>query len=126
MKSLYRVLRKLVCSHCRYKHKETQLLKLFIQIYYNNSHQHLVNVTTEISHSSMFTNSFTVFHKYLQYSLKILKITQNINTTQRTAGAVILQLVLKLQKGNNFPVIPILTEFTYDMIISFHQPGTGR
>ena len=27
--------------------------------------------------------------------------------TFKTAGAVILQLALKLQKGNNFPVIPI-------------------
>ena len=44
----------------------------------------------------------------------------------KTAGAVILQLALKLQKGNNFPVIPIQTEFTYNMITSFHQPGTGR
>ena len=32
----------------------TQLLKLFIQIYYNNSHQHHENVTIEVSHSSMF------------------------------------------------------------------------
>ena len=44
----------------------------------------------------------------------------------KTAGAVILQLALKLQKGNNFPVIPTKSEFTYDTIISFHQPGTGR
>ena len=34
----------------------TQLLKLFIQIYYNGNHQHNENVTTEVSHSSMFKN----------------------------------------------------------------------
>ena len=34
----------------------TQLLKLFIQVYYNNSHQYYENVTIEVSHSSMFKN----------------------------------------------------------------------
>ena len=34
----------------------TQLLNFFIQIYYNNSHQHHENVTIEVSHSSMFKN----------------------------------------------------------------------
>ena len=32
----------------------------------------------------------------------------------------------EITEGNNFPVIPIESEFTYDMITSFHQPGTGR
>ena len=35
---------------------------------------------------------------YIQNSFKV---------NLKTAGAVILQLALKLQKGNNFPVIPI-------------------
>ena len=36
-----------------------------------------------------------------------LLLTKNSYKTQKTAGAVILQLALKLQKGNNFSVIPI-------------------
>ena len=56
------------------------------------------------------------------YNLK----TQRQFKDTKTAGAVILQLALKLQKGNNFPVIPIESEFTYDMIASLYQPGTGR
>ena len=55
-----------------------------------------------------------------------LKTQSQRQLKTKKAGAVILQLALKLQKGNNFPVIPIESGFTYDMIISFHQPGTGR
>ena len=74
-----------------------QLLKLFIQIYYINSHQQYENVTIEVSHSSMFKyhNGLSIINSY------------NTHKTQKTAGAVILQLALKLQKGNNFSVIPI-------------------
>ena len=32
---------------------------------------------------------------------------------KQTAGVVILQLALKIQKGNNFPVIPIISGFTF-------------
>ena len=46
--------------------------------------------------------------------------------TQKTAGAVILQLALKLPKRKNFSVIPFYIEFTFNMITSFHQPDTGR
>ena len=78
-----------------------QLLKLFIQFYYINSHQHYVNVTTEVSHSSLFKNHSSCKSYYVQ------NILDNKKTVFKTAGAVILQLALKLQKGNNFSVIPI-------------------
>ena len=52
--------------------------------------------------------------------------TKQFKDNLKTAGAVILQLALKIQKGNSFPVIPIESEFTYNMSTSFHQPGTGR
>ena len=75
----------------------TQPFKLFIQVYDNNSHQQYENVTIEVSHSSMFKNhsSLSIINSY------------NKHKTKKTAGAVILQLALKLQKENNFPVIPI-------------------
>ena len=40
----------------------TQLLKLLIQVYYNNSHQQYENVTIEVSHSSMFKNHSSLSH----------------------------------------------------------------
>ena len=42
--------------------------------------------------------------QYCQISNKTVK---TYKTNLKTAGAVILQLALKLQKGNNFSVIPI-------------------
>ena len=78
-----------------------QLLKLFIQVYYKNSHQHHENVTIEVSHGSMFKNH----SRYCKRHLWIY--TKQFKDNLKTAGAVILQLALKLQKGNNFPVIPI-------------------
>ena len=83
----------------------TQLLKLFIQISYNNSHQQYENVTIEISHSSMFKNHSSCNSCYVQN--RIFKSIRHKPKTQKTAGAVILQLAMKLQKGNNLPVIPI-------------------
>ena len=85
-----------------------QLLKLFIQLYYNNSHQQYEN---EVSHSSMFKISIVVNHtmyknSFLGYT-KTKRDFKSKKTHFKTAGAVILQLALKLQKGNNFPVIPI-------------------
>ena len=44
----------------------TQLLKLFIQIYYNNSHQQYENVTIEVSHSSVFKNHSSCKSCYIQ------------------------------------------------------------
>ena len=75
----------------------TQLLKFLIQFYYISSHQQYENVTTEVSHRSMFKNhnGLSIINSY------------NTHKTQKTAGAVILQLALKLQKGNNFSVITI-------------------
>ena len=92
----------------------TQLLKLFIQVYYNNSHQQYENVTIEVSHSSMFKyhNGLSIINSYNKHKTQ--------KTDLKTAGAVILQLALKLQKGNNFSVIPIQSEFylRHDYIIS--------
>ena len=44
----------------------TQLLKVFIQFYYINSHQQYENVTTEVSHSSIFKyhNALSVINSY--------------------------------------------------------------
>ena len=44
------------------------------------------------------------FMNIYKNSLKTFEIFKD---NIKTAGAVILQLALKLQKGNNFPVIPI-------------------
>ena len=44
----------------------TQLLKLFIQVYYNNSHQQYENVTIDVSHSSMFKNHSSCKSYYVQ------------------------------------------------------------
>ena len=74
-----------------------QLLNLFIQIYYISSHQQYENVTIEVSHNSMFKNHSSCKTLYTKDRLK----------DSKTAGAVILQLALKLQKRNNFSVIPI-------------------
>ena len=52
-----------------------------------NVHQQYENVTNEVSYSSMFKNLYSI-------SMFINRIRQN-----KTAGAVILQLALKLQKG---------------------------
>ena len=43
-----------------------QLLKLFIQFYYINSHQQYENVTIEVSHSSMFKNHNSCKSYYVQ------------------------------------------------------------
>ena len=43
-----------------------QLLKMFIQVYYNNSHQQYENVTIEVSHSSMFKNHSSCKSYYVQ------------------------------------------------------------
>ena len=91
-----------------------QLLKLFIQIYYINSHQQYENVTSEVSHSSIlkYHNGLSIINSYNKHKTHKQK--------HKTAGAVILQLALKLQKGNNFSVIPIQSEFylRHDYIIS--------
>ena len=44
----------------------TQLLKVFIQLYYNNSHQQYEN---EVSHSSMFKISIVVNHTMYKISI---------------------------------------------------------
>ena len=49
----------------------TQLLKLFIQVYYNNSHQQYENVTNEVSHSSMF--KITVVVNHIMYKIELLR-----------------------------------------------------
>ena len=68
-----------------------QLLKLFIQVYYNNSHQQYENVTIEVSHSSMFKNHSSCKSYYVQNrTFKTVSHNQDI----KTAGAVILQLAL--------------------------------
>ena len=94
-----------------------QLLKLFIQIYYINSHQQYENVTNEISHSSIlkYHNGLSIINSYNKHKTHKQKT--------KTAGAVILQLALKLQKGNNFSVIPIQLEFylRHDYVISHNQ-----
>ena len=65
-------------------------------------HQQYENITIEVSHSSMFKN-----HNCMSI-LKLQKVCKTILKTQtKTAGAVILQLALKLQKRYNFSVIPI-------------------
>ena len=77
----------------------------FIEIAYSNLlnktwivHQQYENVTNEVSHSSMFKN---------HNCISILNFKKVSNTILKTAGAVILQLALKLQKRYNFSVIPI-------------------
>ena len=64
-------------------------------------HQQYENVTIEVSHSSMFKN-----HNCISI-LKSEKLQKVCKTILKTAGAVILQLALKLQKRYNFSVIPI-------------------
>ena len=98
----------------------TQLLILFIQIYYNKSHQHLVNVTTEVSHSSMFTNSFKVFHKYLQSSLKILKITQKHKYYSKNSWGSYTATGSEITEGEQLPCNTHINRIYlwYDYIIS--------
>ena len=49
----------------------TQVLKLFIQVYYNNTHQQYENVTIEVSHSSMF--KITVVVNHIMYKIELLR-----------------------------------------------------
>ena len=60
-----------------------------------------------VQYSKITVDSSTVFHKYLQKQFKDLKTVQSHKDSSKTAGAVILQLAMKLQEGNNFPIIPI-------------------
>ena len=56
----------------------TQLLKLFIQLYYNNSHQQYEN---EVSHSSMFKISMVVNHiMYKNSFLRYIKTKRQKNS----------------------------------------------
>ena len=55
---------------------------------------------SQLRYHTVQCSKITTVYQYSQISNKTVK-------TYKTAGAVILQLALKLQKGNNFSVIPI-------------------
>ena len=81
-----------------------QLLKLFIQVYDINSHQHYE--LSQLRYHIVQCSKMTVVVNHIMYKIEHLShIRQKDNL--KTAGAVILQLALKLQKGNNISVIPI-------------------
>ena len=80
-----------------------QLLKLFIQLYYTNSHQQYEN---KVSHSLMFTISMFTNHHVNQYShnrhkdANIHKLGQ-IKTQLRQLGQLYCIRLLKYRKGTN-------------------------
>ena len=94
--NLYCVSHKLICGHCWYKIVHSDLLNKTWNI-----HQQYDNVNSLNSHIGYHTIQCSKFTTV--QNNKTIKI---INKTIKTAGAVVQQLALKLQKRNNFPVCP--------------------